>query len=174
MNPSVLGGGAALVVVLAWLITRRKPVTVLRSTDASAIAALNRAQITQVQVADDAVEAAVSASVAEPFIRLDFPAAADARGRAALLQALSLQLQGSTSERLAAITRAARWGDRAALPLLQRGLRDVDPQVVLVASSGMEKFRGRTPGQEAVAKRSTMPLPRNAAQAAPRRVSRTR
>jgi len=102
-------------------------------------------------------------SIAEPSEDFAFPAASDARGRAALVQALSLQLQGTTPERLEAITRAAGWGDRVALPLLQRGLRDVDPEVVLAASTGMARFRGRTPGHEAVAKTNPMPLPRNAA-----------
>ena len=164
MNPSVLGGGAALLVALAWLLTRRKPVVVLRSTDASAVAALNRAQITQVQVvAAEEEEEEVLASTDNPLAAFEFPAAGDARGRAALVQELSLQLQGPTPERLGAITRAAGWGDRAALPLLQRGLRDVDPEVVLAASTGMAKFRGRTPGQAAVAKSNPVPLPRNAA-----------
>jgi hypothetical protein len=35
--------------------------------------------------------------------------------------------------------------------------------VVLAASTGMARFRGRTPGHEAVAKTNPMPLPRNAA-----------
>lgn len=163
MNPSVLGGGAALLVVLAWLLARRKPVVVLRSTDASAVAALNRAQITQVQVMAGADEEEVLASTDTPLAAFEFPAAGAARGRAALVQGLSLQLQGTTPERLEAITRAAGWGDRAALPLLQRGLRDVDPEVVLAAATGMAKFRGRTPGQAAVAKSNPVPLPRNAA-----------
>ena len=163
MNPSVLGGGAALLVALAWLITRRRPVAVLRSTDASAVAALNRAQITQVQELTGVDPEEALPSIAEPSEDFAFPAASDARGRAALVQALSLQLQGTTPERLEAITRAAGWGDRVALPLLQRGLRDVDPEVVLAASTGMARFRGRTPGYEAVAKTNPMPLPRNAA-----------
>lgn len=160
MNPSVLGGGAALLLVLAWLITRRKPVTVLRSTDASAVAALNRAQIARVAPvapADESVAASVAtaATAANPTL----PAAGDARGRATLLRTLRRQLQGSTPERLAAMRTAAGWGDRAVLPLLRRGLRDVDPQVVLAAAAGMASFRGR----------SAAPV-----QPAPRRVSRTR
>ena len=145
MNPSVLGGGAALLLVLVWLIIRRKPVTVLRSTDASAVAALNRAQIAQVvplAPADESVDASVAAVAGTAT--LSFPAAGDARGRAALLQTLRLQLQGSTPERLDAMRTAAGWGDRAVLPLLRRGLRDVDPQVVLAAAAGMASFRGRT------------------------------
>jgi hypothetical protein len=163
MNPSVLGGGAALLVVLAWLITRRKPVTVLRSTDASAVAALNRAQISQVQL--PATTAEVPAVADSPVVECPpvFPPVSDARGRAALLRQLDLQLQGPTAERLAAITTAAGWGDRAALPLLQRGLRDVDPRVVLAASSGMAMFRGRTAAEGVLARVESLSLPRNAA-----------
>ena len=163
MNPSVLGGGAALLLVLAWLITRRKPVTVLRSTDASAVAALNRAQIAQLvplAPADQSVD--VSVAPASGTATVTLPAVGDARGRAALLQTLRRQLQGSTSERLAAMRTAAGWRDRAVLPLLRRGLRDVDPQVVLAAAAGMASFRGRTAAP-------VQPL-----QPALRRVSRTR
>ena len=145
MNPSALGGGAALLLVLAWLLTRRKPAALLRSTDASAVAALNRAQIARVvalAAADgDSVASAAAAAAPAP---LDLPAAGDARGRAALLHTLRLQLQGGTPERLAAMRTAAGWRDRAVLPLLRRGLRDVDPQVVLAAAAGMASFRGRT------------------------------
>ena len=163
MNPSVLGGGAALLVVLAWLITRRKPVTVLRSTDASEVAALNRAQITQVMAAGAAPQAAEAVALEEPTITGVLPAPGDARARAALLRELAVQLQGATAERLAAVTTAASWGDRAVLPLLQRGLRDVDPQVVLAASTGMAAFRGCTAGQGVIARIEPLPLPRNAA-----------
>jgi HEAT repeat protein len=37
-----------------------------------------------------------------------------------------------------------RWGHRAALPLIQRGLRDSDPAVVALAASAMGRFRGRS------------------------------
>ncbi len=163
MNPSVLGGGAALLVVLAWLITRRKPVTVLRSTDASAVAALNRAQISQVIGSAPAPEAAEDRAPVPAEASVAIPAPGEVRARAELLRRLSLQLQGSTAERLAAMTTAASWADRAVLPLLQRGLRDVDPQVVLAASSGMACFRGRTAGLGLLAQIETLPLPRNAA-----------
>lgn len=163
MNPSVLGGGAALLVVLAWLITRRKPVVVLRSTDASAVAALNRAQITQVMGAAGVADGEPATVAVEAAPAVVLPATGDARGRAVLLHRLALQLRGATAERLSAITTAASWGDRAVLPLLRRGLRDVDPQVVLAASAGMAAFRGRTAGPGALACVDRLPLPRNAA-----------
>lgn len=167
MNPSVLGGGAALLVVLVWLITRRRPVPVLRSTDASAVAALNRAQITEVMAAAAAFKESEAGGEQEqeqslePRPGRELPAPGDARRRASLLRELGVQLQGSTADRLVAMATAARWSDRAVLPLLQRGLRDVDPQVVLAASMGMAGFRGRTAGHGVPAQ--LVPLPRNAA-----------
>lgn len=163
MNPSVLGAGAALLVVLSWLITRRRPVPVLRSTDASAVAALNRAQITQVIASAAAPQVPEAMAEEGHQVSVVLPAPGDARGRAELLRELAVQLQGATAERLAAITTAANWGDRAVLPLLRRGLRDVDPQVVLAASTGMAVFRGRTAGEGALAQIERLPLPRNAA-----------
>jgi len=163
MNPSVFGGGAALVLVLSWLITRRRPVVVLRSTDASAVAALNRAQISLVMGQPQATEP-LHPAVTSADASLSLPAAADARGRARLLRELSQALQGSPAERRAAITTAASWADRAALPLLQRGLRDVDPQVVHTAARAMARFRGRCAAvQVLITSDDLLPLPRNAA-----------
>ena len=163
MNPSVLGGGAALLVVLAWLITRRKPVPVLRSTDASEVAALNRAQITQVIASAAAPQAPEAMAQEEHQVGLVLPVPGDARGRAELLRELAVQLQGTNAERLAAISVAASWADRSVLPLLRRGLRDVDPRVVLAASTGMAAFRGRTAGQGVLGQIERLPLPRNVA-----------
>lgn len=147
MNPSLLAGGAALL-LLAWLLRRCQPAPLLRSTDTSAVAALNRAQLSLVQRPEPRAPAIPSpppaAAPPPPAPPVALPAAADARGRAALLRALARQLQGCPGERLAAMGTAARWGDRAVLPLLQRGLRDVDPQVALVAAAGMARFRGRS------------------------------
>jgi hypothetical protein len=162
MNPSVFGGSAALLLVLTWLITRRRPVVLLRSTDASAVAALNRAQITRLR--DQAgAEIPGAAGSRPPEISLPLPAAGDRRGRARLLRELGQRLQGSTAERRAAITTAASWGDRAALPLLRRGLRDADPQVVLTAADGMALFRGRSAAQAVRQTPERVPLPRNGA-----------
>lgn len=198
MNPSVLGAGAVLVLVLTWWLTSRRQVIVLRSTDASAVAALNRAQIAQVLAqasADREVATATSTAVTAPPAEVEvargvvLPAQADARGRALLLRQLRLQLQGPTAWRLAAMTTASAWGDRSVLPLLRRGLRDADHRVVLAASAGMAGFRGRCDGEGLQAGIMVLPLPRNAAsqrclrqrsqcsakgQAGPRQVSRTR
>jgi HEAT repeat protein len=60
----------------------------------------------------------------------------------------------------------AAWGHRAALPLIQRGLRDGDPRVTQLAAAAMERFRGRS---------SAAPgAPAQPAAKAPRNVSRTR
>ncbi len=91
--------------------------------------------------------------------------------RAVLLRQLSLQLAGDAPQRLAAIDAAGRLGGRLTLPLLQRGLRDVDPQVVLRAAQAMERFRGRTaagpcsagPQSVVALSPSSRPLPRNVA-----------
>ena len=82
------------------------------------------------------------------------------------------QLHGDNAERLAAVIQAVAWGDRRTLPLLQRGLRDVDPAVVRVAARGMAAFRGRSgsgvagapaAGALAGSPLAGLPLPANAA-----------
>ena len=163
LNPSPLAA-LSLVSVLAWLLSRRRPTALLASTDASAVAALNRVQISLVSERFNASpppqdQAAPDANAAAPPA---LPAPGDGRGSSLLLLRLQRQLHGDNAERLAAVIQAVAWGDRRTLPLLQRGLRDVDPAVVLVAAQGMAAFRGRS-ASGVVGAPAGLPLPANAA-----------
>ena len=158
MHPSLLAGSAAVLVALYWVLARRRP-SLTATIDTQAIAALNRAQIALMAPAQAASEPSL-----QPVPCLDglVPLPATARERAAFRHRLAEQLAGDSAQRLAAMEAARRWGTRQSLPLLYRGLRDVDPAVVLAAAQAMERFRGRS---------STRPaLP----QALPRNVARTR
>jgi hypothetical protein len=160
MNTQSVGALAAFLAVLIWVVSRRKP-TPFASLDASAVAALNRAQISLVQLnlvdPNDELSSATSSSTKSA--RRALPV--DLREQAAFLKGLQAQLAGDTGERLAAMQAARAWGHRATLPLLKRGLRDSNPAVVLEAAQAMERFRGRcTP----VGSPKPQPrLPRNAA-----------
>ncbi len=161
MPPSLLAGVAAVVAALFWLSARRRP-QLGASFDSRAIAALNRAQIELLGDPDPAPESEPPHQL--PGGRLALPATA--RERALFLHALIRQLAGEAPQRLAAIETAAVWGERASLPLLARGLRDVDPAVVKAAARAMERFRGRTCGGHIAAHASCpqpLPLPRNVA-----------
>jgi len=154
MNTQSVGALAAFLAVLIWVVSRRKP-TPFASLDASAVAALNRAQISLVQHNAElfsAYSSAIAAGWALPT---------DPREQAAFLKGLQAQLAGDTGERLAAMQAARAWGHRATLPLLKRGLRDANLEVVLEAAQAMERFRGRcTPVMSA---KPQPRLPRNAA-----------
>jgi hypothetical protein len=160
MNTQSVGALAAFLAVLIWVGSRRKP-TPFASLDASAVAALNRAQISLVQRnlvdPNDELSSAKSSSATA----MNWALPADPRGQAAFLKGLQAQLAGDTGERLAAMQAARAWGHRATLPLLKRGLRDSSLEVVLEAAQAMERFRGRcTP----VGSSKPQPrLPRNAA-----------
>jgi hypothetical protein len=147
LNPSLLAA-FSLVSVLVWLLSRRRPPALLASTDASAVAALNRVQISLVRERPNAPPPPEqTAAAANPTAPPALPAPGDGRSSSLLLLRLRRQLHGDNAERLAAVIQAVAWGDRRTLPLLQRGLRDVDPAVVRVAARGMAAFRGRsTPG----------------------------
>ncbi|MGB5134166.1 MAG: HEAT repeat domain-containing protein [Prochlorococcaceae cyanobacterium] len=167
MSPTFLGGVAALLLFVYWSLRRRSPV-LLRSTDATAIAALNRAQIALVR--GDAAPRSADGALALPELPLAAVATAlirpaDVRQRAQLLATLRRQLDGDAPLRLEAMRAASQWGHAAALPVLRRGLRDVDPAVVQEAARGMERFRC-CPRIQAGTSRTPVPLPRN--------VSRTR
>ena len=155
MNTQSVGALAAFLAVLIWVGSRRKP-TPFASLDASAVAALNRAQISLVQHDAERLSASSSSAAAASWA---LPA--DSREQVAFLKSLHAQLAGDTGERLAAMQAARAWGHRATLPLLKRGLRDSNLEVVLEAAQAMERFRGRcTP----VGSSKPQPrLPRNAA-----------
>lgn len=170
MGPSIIAGAAALVLVLTWSLRRCTPPVLLRSTDASAIAALNRAQIALMHQDSGPSDAgpggagAASVDAAAPTAAGAIPPRADVRQRAQLKALLERQLRGDGTQRLQAMGIARRWGQPDALPVLRRGLRDVDPRVVEEAARGLERFRccPRTAATAA----PQLPLPRN--------VSRTR
>ena len=154
MQPSILAAFGSLLAVLLWWSSRRRPAPLLSSTDTQAVAALNRAQIALVQQGASAAASARAAAVV-------LPAPGDARARQALLARLRADLSGDPRLRRAAIELASHWGDRATLPLLQRGLRDVDPAVVQVAAMAMQRFRGRSAAPYSSADQALAPLPRN-------------
>jgi hypothetical protein len=137
MNTQSVGALAAFLAVLIWVGSRRKP-TPFASLDASAVAALNRAQISLVQHDAERLSASSSSAAAASWA---LPA--DSREQVAFLKSLHAQLAGDTGERLAAMQAARAWGHRATLPLLKRGLRDSSLEVVLEAAQAMERFRGR-------------------------------
>ena len=191
MNPSLLAALAAfLVVVLCWRGRGRAALPLVRNDDASAVAALNRAQIALVksggaragQPGAAALDGAPDsgdggAAIAGPGFG---PASGGHGGAAAALAALALPpthdshrqrlyrlelqrgFQAGGRARLESIRQARRWSHRSILPLLRQGLRVTDPLVVQEAAAALERFRGRSPGP------SQMPPVR------PRRVARTR
>jgi hypothetical protein len=166
MNQAFTGAAIAAVVAVCWLLGRpRRPL--LRSTDASAVAALNRGQIERLLTSPIGPEAAGGEPSAEP-VSTPGPQGAwprDVRGRGLLLRQLEHQFQQGGGPRRQALAACRDWGDRAALSLIRRGLRDGDPAVVAIAAEAINAFRGRTAAPEASPQRATK---------APRNVSRTR
>ena len=158
MTQALSGAAIAAVIAACWLLGRPRP-KILRSTDASAVAALNRTQMELVLVRDE------GPAVDHPIpIPLALPTAADRRGRLQLLAELERQFQAGGSQRQQALAVCAAWRHRDALPLIRRGLRDSDQQVAALAAEAMQAFRGRT--AEATAQVTPVKPPRN--------VSRTR
>jgi hypothetical protein len=174
MNPTVLSACAALLLALLWLAQRRRPVTLLRSTDASAVAALNRAQIARPLDASTAGDAAVAQAGADqeadrPGSPLavgsgpGLPLPGQAFARRSLLRELNSRVRADATQRREAIELAGRWGHPAVLPLLRRGLRDVDPGVVAAAAAALERFRGCPRLRQGRASAQPVSLPRNVA-----------
>jgi hypothetical protein len=163
MGPFLVAGATALIALWLWC-GRGRRVPLLRSTDASGIAALNRAQITALLPAGVAGEPQPSAPVEPWAAPIRFPPAAAAGERLALLRQLSAAFEADPTSRLAAVMQARAWGHPATRPLLHRALRDQDPAVVRQAALAMERFRGR-PWRSTVVGvgPAQLPLPRNVA-----------
>lgn len=159
---------ASLLTLVLWLISRRQPRSLLRSTDTSAVAALNRAQIQWVARAGLEAEAGsaptadLAATAGEPSAAVPPPIPKTVAERRAYRRQLRLWSSGDPEQRLQAMQAAGRWSDAALLPLLRRGLRDGDPRVMAAAAAAIAPYRGR-------------PRSLQAGGAAPaRKVSRTR
>ena len=156
MTQALSGAAIAAVIAACWLLGRPRP-KILRSTDASAVAALNRSRMELVIRRDDTP----AETEAQPAA-LALPATADLRGRRQLLAQLEQQFQAGGQLRRQALEVCAAWRHRDALPLIRRGLRDSDCRVAALAAEAMQAFRGR-------------PVPvQPEAVPAPRNVSRTR
>ena len=164
MNSSLFAAAVGLVALLAWLRGRPRR-ALLSSTDTSAVAALNRAQLTLVDRESRPASPIDPPSPPLPSWWLQsLPARTDQRASLALLARLTALMAGGPADRLVAMQWALRWGHPACLPLLRRGLRDSEPAVMAAANAAMAAFRGRT-----------LPLPPQGPQAGlPRRASRTR
>jgi hypothetical protein len=160
MTQALSAAAIAAVVAACWLLGRPRP-KILRSTDASAVAALNRSRMERVLMPDDAPGEA-TAEAADGAEAVALPAAADRRGRQLLLKQLERQFQAGGDQRRQALAVCAAWHHRDTLSLVRRGLRDSDCAVAALAAEAMAHFRGRSAAAAAVQTR----LPRN--------VSRTR
>jgi hypothetical protein len=161
MTQALSGAAIAAVIAACWLLGRPRR-KILRSTDASAVAALNRSQM-ELVLPRQAAAASSTDSGNHSSVSVALPSPADRRGRLQLLAQLERQFQQGGEARRHALALCGTWQHRDALPLIRRGLRDSDQQVAALAAAAMAHFRGRS---LATAQRAAAKPPRN--------VSRTR
>ena len=165
MSGSLLAAVAALFSLGLWLATRRRPAPRLAVSPPAftdPVEALNPPQLALLPPAPVPHQVR-PLSVGQPAPLAPLPRAGDARQRQLLLSRLGALMAGDRSQRLAAIQQAHRWGERAVLPLLRRGLRDVDPAVCAAAAQAIERYRGRIEAVPVAAQIPQVPLPRNVA-----------
>jgi hypothetical protein len=197
MNASIPAALLMLLLAGGWWLGRRRARPFLRSTDTSAVAALNRTQIERLQARRPASAEVGAPEHAASVLRGPSvtPAAAgsrsgqdleatmpplplQARDRRRLLRQLQAWMAGTREQRLQALAIAAQSSRRDVLPLLHRGLRDPDPAVMAASAAAMARFRGRSAADRqapADLLRSCNPTqPGKAATSPPRRVLRTR
>lgn len=133
MQNVLLPGAVGLLAVFLWL--QRKPVKpMLSSTDASAVAQLNRTQLELV------IEAERRSKMKDDDLS-NWTRPVTVQETISLQQALRFGMNAGPEERLLAVRQAACWGHRSVLPLLRRALHDSDPRVVEAAALAIEPFR---------------------------------
>ena len=133
MQNVLLPGAVGLLAVFLWL--QRKPVKpMLSSTDASAVAQLNRTQL-------ELVIEAEQRSKTKDDVLSNWTRPVTVQETISLQQALRFGMNAGPEERLLAVRQAACWGHRSVLPLLRRALHDSDPRVVEAAALAIEPFR---------------------------------
>jgi HEAT repeat protein len=138
MTQIVSVAALALLISLAWALGRPRP-RLLRSMDATAVAALNRAQISR-PVALPGPAALPGGAPARDAL----PALPDPAGeRQRVLRCWCASLRGDSLLRRRIVRASAASGDPALLPLLRQALHDSDPVVVCTAASALEAFRRR-------------------------------
>jgi len=144
---------ASLLAILLWLLSRRRP-TVSPSLVAGSPGR---------DVAGLLVTADTTSEPDVPSMQATGPCtSAVQQTREQRLQSLATQLKGTPEQRLLALVQLAGWGDRAALPLLKRALRDPHLQVMGAAAAAIDPYRlhPATAGRPVVAMGPR--LPRNA------------
>lgn len=160
MNTSI-AIAAPVLVALLWLFTRRQP-QLRRAGPGNGTTAASASVPALIQQSVSSLAPQEATSDAPEGDMLHPPVGSRARH-----QRLATAVAALTAEpvqRQLTMQQLGRWGDRAVLPLLKRGLRDPHPQVVLAAAQAMERFRGRTAAGSSAAFMATpslQRLPRN-------------
>ena len=146
MNQLLAGGAALVLVVVLWSLGRRPGKTLLSSTDATSVAAINRAQLGLVQVLSPQQDLETQAGSGKGTGDLaPFQPPVSSAERISLERRLREAMdQGNPDQRLEAVRVAGQWGHASVLPLLRRGLRDADSLVVEAAATAIERHRGAT------------------------------
>ena len=146
MNQLLAGGAALVLVVVLWSLGRRPGKTLLSSTDATSVAAINRAQLGLVQVSSPQQNPETQEGSGKGTGDLaPFQPPVSSAERISLERRLREAMdQGNPDQRLEAVRVAGQWGHASVLPLLRRGLRDADSLVVEAAATAIERHRGAT------------------------------
>ena len=184
MNASLSAALLLLLLSGGWFLGRRRRRPFLRSTDTSAVVALNRAQIERLQPSSplapgQSAAGLTPASIPAPAGVVELPSLPlQARERRQWLRQLQGWMAGSREQRLMAMAMARQSSCRDVLPLLRLGLRDPDPEVMAAAAAAMDRFRGRPAadpqGRAAFSEGKAPAQPGREASLRPRRVLRTR
>lgn len=143
MNQLIACSAAFVLVLVLWGLGRRPSKTILSSTDAGMVAAINRAQLGLVDGGlDNGVPSPEPIGDATNVQQVWQRPSSEAQAIALRKRLRDSFNQGHPDERLEAIQIAFEWGHRSTMSLLRRGLRDADARIVQLSAAAIERHRG--------------------------------
>ncbi|WP_269621863.1 HEAT repeat domain-containing protein [Prochlorococcus marinus] len=127
--------GAALVLAFTLWGFGKKPKNLFRTRDPEGLA------LSQVSLVEPSLTAVKNQSRSKQLELNDY-LPNKSQQRILLLKQLKKLISCGPDERLLAVQLASEWGHPSVIPILKRGLRDIDSRVVIKSAEGIAKFRG--------------------------------
>ncbi len=143
MNQIFAGAAALSLTLILWVLGRKPTKATLHTIDTSNLDAVNLPRNALFDSKLDFLQKKLPISPTQES-KSNWSPPKNPQLRIKLQRQLRKLIASSPEDRLTAINIAGEWGHPSILPLVKRGLKDSDSQVIKAAAKIMEKYRGKT------------------------------
>ena len=157
MNQVFAGATALIVALLLWGFGKKPQGKMIAKLNEKRLESLNQQPISLVEIKSNALN---QKNLGGNNLEIDWQAPKTIQERINLEKKLKQLIAGSPEERLKAVKLSDKWGYKAVLPILRKGLRDSDCRVIAAAAAAIEKHRG-VPQSTMNQEEATLRPPRN-------------